>query len=77
MMNLKNKALVFNFISFTLLFLGMRYFIVEYLAAASIIKSIIAAILTMILAPKFMVMKTKEGTKLVMKWLFVKGFKTF
>jgi len=76
MMNLKNRALVFNFISFTLIFLGMRYVIVDYLAAASIIKSIVAAILTMILAPKFMVMKTKEGTKLVMKWLFVKGFKT-
>ncbi len=76
MMNSKNKALVFNFISFTILFLGLRYFLVDYLDAASIIKAIIAAILTMILAPKFMVMKTKEGTKLVMKWLFVKGIKT-
>lgn len=76
-MSLKNKALLFNFICFTSLFLVLRYFLIDFIAVSSFVQSIISAVLAMILAPKFMVTKIDGRQKLVMKWLFVKGFKTF
>jgi hypothetical protein len=76
MMSLKNQALVFNFISFALLFIFMRYVIIDYFSLVSLMKSIISAVIATILAPKFMVSKTNEGSKLMLKWIFIKGFKT-
>ncbi len=75
-MSLKNRALVFNFISFALLFIFTRYVIIDYFSLATLTKSIISAVIATILAPKFMVSKTKEGSKLMLKWIFIKGFKT-
>lgn len=76
-MTLKNKALLFNFIGFTSLFLVFRYVLIDFLGVSSFLQSVISAILAMVLAPKFMVTKIDAHEKLVMKWIFVKGFKTF
>jgi hypothetical protein len=38
-------------------------------------KPITAAMMATLLAPKFQAIRTGEGEKLFMKWLFIKGFK--
>lgn len=76
-MSLKNKALLFNFIFFTLFFLVIRYAILDFFTIASLVKAIIAAVVSSILAPKFMVTRIDQKSKLVMKWIFIKGFKSF
>ncbi|MFI8604330.1 hypothetical protein ACIGCP_07700 [Cellulophaga baltica] len=75
MMSLKNKALLYNFLSFAILFVVLRFFILDYLYESTVVKSIVSALVTMIFAPKFAVLKNKEGTRIVMKWLFSKSIK--
>ncbi len=74
-MSIKNKALLYNFLGYAVLFIIIRFFIIEFFALNHFVKLIIAAILATLLAPKFAVIKTKEGARLVMKWIFIKGFK--
>tara|TARA_R110000868_G_scaffold395761_1_gene667658 strand:+ start:556 stop:786 length:231 start_codon:yes stop_codon:yes gene_type:complete len=74
-MSLKNKALLYNFLSFAVIFIVLRFFIVGYFVEAHFLKSLLSAIFTMILAPKFAILKNKEGIRIMMKWLFLKGFK--
>ncbi|MDO6768004.1 MULTISPECIES: hypothetical protein [Cellulophaga] len=74
-MSLKYKALLYNFLGYAILFILIRFFVVDYFALNHFVKLMIAAIVATLLAPKFAVVKAKEGSKLVMKWIFVKGFK--
>ncbi|WP_158975962.1 hypothetical protein [Cellulophaga sp. L1A9] len=74
-MSLKNKALLFNFLSFAILFAVFRFFVMDYFYDNRIVKSVVSALITMILAPKFAVLKNNEGTRIVMKWLFSKRIK--
>lgn len=76
MLSLKNKAILFNFISFAVIYLLIRYLVIEFFGLTGILTVIITAFIAIVLAPKFMVTKTKEGAKLVLKWIFIKGFKT-
>ena len=71
----KNKALLFNFLSFLLLFLSIRYLFLEALGYTRIIAVVLAAVITLVIAPKFSAVKTKEGMQLFVKWLFIKGVK--
>lgn len=45
------------------------------ISSDSIFLAIVAAILASVLSPKFAVTRTKEGEKLFMKWIFIKGIK--
>ncbi|WP_165750394.1 hypothetical protein [Cellulophaga sp. Z1A5H] len=74
-MTLKNKALLYNFLCFAILFFVFRFFVLDYLYENRIVKSIVSALITMIIAPKFAVLKNKEGSRIVMKWLFSKSIK--
>ncbi|WP_159447303.1 hypothetical protein [Cellulophaga tyrosinoxydans] len=47
----------------------------SYFVDTHFLKSLLSAILTMVLAPKFAVLKNKEGEQIMMKWVFLKGFK--
>ncbi|SDS79766.1 hypothetical protein SAMN05192545_2083 [Maribacter dokdonensis] len=74
-MKLKHKVLVFNFLAFAILFIVFRVVLYMTLTISSIYLSVIAAILASFLAPKFAVAKIKGVEKIVMKWIFTKGFK--
>ena len=74
-MTLKTKALFYNFLGFAILFIIIRSVMWFLLSIDGIFLAIIAAILASVLSPKFAVTKTKEGEKLFMKWLFIKGIK--
>lgn len=74
-MKLKHKVLVFNFLAFAILFIVFRVVLFMTLTISSIYLSVIAAILASFLAPKFAVAKIEGVEKIVMKWIFTKGFK--
>lgn len=45
----------------------------QYTALTGFAVPAIAAVASIILAPKFQMVKTQNGDKLFMKWLFLKG----
>ena len=69
----KDKALIYNFLGFAVFFLIFRFGFDFLLDASGLIKGILSAVLASVLAPKFGVVRTEEGKKVMMKWLFLKG----
>ena len=47
----------------------------KYTSLTGIWISLTAFVIGTILAPKFQAVKTKDGEKLFMKWLFIKGIR--
>lgn len=74
-MKLKHKVLVYNFLTFAVLFVLFRFILYFALAINSLYLSVIAAVSASVLAPKFAVAKIEGLDKIVMKWIFIKGFK--
>lgn len=71
----KQKALLYNFIGFAFLFIIGRSLLAYLFSLNTILLAIAAAVMATILAPKFAAVKTAEGEKLMMKWIFIKGFR--
>lgn len=69
----KNKALLFNFLGFALLFLLLRFILSSVFDLHNIFLAILAAIGASILSPKFGVVRTEQGKKVMMKWILMKG----
>jgi hypothetical protein len=75
MTKLQLRAFIFNLLSFVVLFVGFRILVEKYTNLTGIWISLTAFVIGTILAPKFQVVKTKDGEKLFMKWLFIKGIR--
>lgn len=75
-MSLKTKAFLFQLISFAVFFIPFRIAIDHFTTLERFWPPFFAFIITLILAPKFQVAKTKEGEQLFMKWIFLKGVKS-
>lgn len=75
-MSLKTKAFVFQLISFALFFIPLRIAIDYFTSLERFWPPFIAFVITLILAPKFQVAKTKDGEQLFMKWIFLKGVRS-
>ncbi len=75
MTKLQLRAFLFNLLSFVVLFVGFRILVEKYTNLTGIWISLTAFVIGTILAPKFQAVKTKEGEKLFMKWLFIKGIR--
>lgn len=71
----KYQVLIYNFLSFAILFLIFRFGLSLFLTLDSFYLALIAAISASVLAPKFAVLKTETGDKVLLKWIFIKGFK--
>ena len=71
----KYKVLIYNFLGFAILFILFRFGLTIMIQIDSFYMSLIAAISASFLAPKFAVVKTEGVDKIVMKWIFIKGFK--
>ncbi len=74
-MSLKVKAFILQLISFATLFIIVRYLLANYTNLEGIWISITAFVMGTILAPQFQAVKTKEGDKMFMKWIFMKDVK--
>ncbi|UWX55964.1 hypothetical protein NYZ99_06345 [Maribacter litopenaei] len=74
-MSLKQKALLFNFLGFAAIFLVMRFGLPYFLSIKPLYISLFSALLAMVLAPKFAIAQVEGTKKLMMKWIFLKGFK--
>ena len=72
-MSKKVKAFLYNLICFAILFIGFRYLIQEYTHLSGYWVPITAFVVGTLLAPKFQVVPTKDGEKLFMKWIALKG----
>ena len=75
MSKLQIRAFVFQLACFAILFVLTRFLVEHYTTVQGIWISLIAFVVGTILSPKFQVVKTNEGEKMYMRWLFVKGVK--
>lgn len=74
-MSLQTKSLLYNFICFAALYTIIYFVITLYTNLTGYWVPITAAVVSSLLAPKFQAIKTRDGEKMYMKWLFIKGVK--
>lgn len=75
MTKLKTRAFLYQLGCFAILFISFRYLIGTYTGLTGLWVPFSAFAIGTILAPKFQAIQTKEGEKLFMRWIFVKGIK--
>ncbi len=69
-MSKKTKAIVYNFLSFAAFFLPVLLLVHEFTGLSGLWVPVTAFVIATLLAPKFQAIKTLEGDKLFMKWIF-------
>jgi hypothetical protein len=72
-MSVQTKALIYQFLSFAVLFIAFRFLVAAYTGLHGYWIPITAAVVATLISPKFQAVRTKDGEKLFVKWLFVKG----
>lgn len=75
MTKLQVRAFLYQLGCFACLFMGVRYLVGMYTGLTGMWVPMTAFIVGTLLSPKFQAVKTKDGEKLFMKWIFVKGIK--
>lgn len=74
-MNLQTKAFVYQFLCFAVLFIGLHFLITGFTTLHGFWVPVTAFVVATILSPKFQAVRTKDGEKLFVKWLFLKGIR--
>ncbi len=75
MTKLQVRAFLYQLGCFAILFISLQFFINKYTQLSGLWIPMTAFVIGTILAPKFQAVKTKDGEKLFMKWMFAKGIK--
>ena len=75
MTKLQLRAFLYQLGCFAILFISFRFLIFKYTNLTGLFVPFTAFVVGTILSPKFQAVKTKDGEKLFMKWLFLKGIK--
>ena len=75
MTKLQVRAFLYQLGCFAILFTSFRYVVAHYTDLTSYWVPLTAFAIGTLLAPKFQAVKTKDGEKLFMKWIFIKGIK--
>jgi hypothetical protein len=75
MTKLQLKAFLLQLLCFATFFILARFLIEKYTHLTGFFIPITAFVISTLLSPKFQAVKTKEGEKLFLKWLFIKGIK--
>jgi len=75
MTKLQVRAFLYQLGCFAILFILFRFLIGNYTHLDRLWVSLTAFVVGTILSPKFQAAKTKDGEKLFMSWLFIKGIK--
>lgn len=73
MTKLQVRAFLYQLGCFAILFVGFRYLVGTYTGLTGFWIPLTAFAFGTILAPKFQAAKTKDGEKLFMSWIFLKG----
>lgn len=74
-MNKKAKRFIYNLLAFAVFFFTTKYLLRNYTGLEGFWIPFTAFVISTILAPKFQTVTTKDGEKLFMSWIFVKGIK--
>lgn len=74
-MGLQTKALLYQLCCFAVLFIAFRFLLDAYTNLQGYWIPITAFVIGTLLSPKFQAVKTRDGEKLFMKWLFIKGIR--
>ncbi|RYZ87035.1 MAG: hypothetical protein EOP06_13415 [Proteobacteria bacterium] len=69
----QTKALIYNFLGFAILYIPAYFGIQHFTGLTGWWRPLTAAVATTILSPKFQAIRTKDGEKVFMSWLFLKG----
>ena len=75
MTKLQIRAFIYQLGCFAILFISARYVVANFTGLTGFWIPLTAFIIGTIIAPKFQAAKTKDGEKLFMKWIFLKGIK--
>ena len=75
MSKLQLRAFLYQLAAFAILFIAFRFLIAAYTGLTGIWIPLTAFVIGTIVGPKFQAVRTKDGEKLFMKWLFIKGIK--
>lgn len=67
------KALLYNFLGFAILYIPLYYLVSHFTNLEGLFRPLTTAVITTILSPKFQAVRTKDGMKVFMSWLFIKG----
>lgn len=67
------KSFVYNFLGFALFFLPVYFIAGAYTGLSGFWVPLTAFMVATLLAPKFQAVKTREGDRIFVKWLFFKG----
>jgi hypothetical protein len=74
-MNKKVKAFLYNFMGFVVIYLPTLYVVDVATHLQGFWIPMTGFMVALLLAPKFQAVKTNEGEKIFVKWLFIKGVK--
>ncbi len=75
MTKLQLRAFLYQLGTFACLFILFRYLIHSYSGLSGFWESFTAFVVATLIGPKFQAVKTKDGEKLFMKWIFLKGIR--
>jgi len=75
MTKLQVRAFLYQLGCFAILFVAGRFIIAEYTELTGIWIPMTSFIVATLISPKFHAVKTKDGEKLFMKWIFIKGIR--
>ena len=74
-MSLRTKAFLFQLMCFAALFILFRFVVGKYTNLSGFWIPFTAFVISTLISPKFQVVRTKDGDKMFMKWLFAKGIR--
>ncbi|MBF7093105.1 hypothetical protein IUY40_16360 [Flavobacterium sp. ALJ2] len=75
MTKLQVRAFLYQLGCFAILFILARFLVGKYTELTGFWIPMTAFVAGTLLSPKFQAAKTKDGEKLFMKWIFMKGIK--
>jgi hypothetical protein len=75
MSKLQVRAFLYQLGCFAILFISGRYLVAAYTGLTGLWIPMTAFIAATLISPKFQAVKTKDGEKLFMKWIFIKGIR--
>lgn len=71
-MSKKTKAFLFNLLGFSFFYIISYFLVMTFGVLEGLWIAATSFVISTLLAPKFQAIKTKEGEKLYMKWIFIK-----
>lgn len=71
-MSKKTKAFIFNLLGFSFFYIISYFVVMTFGVLQGLWIAATSFVISTLLAPKFQVVKTNQGEKLFMKWIFIK-----